>query len=44
MTGHQGFFTEEAMRSIAATTVEDLRDFAAGRGSANEVRAGEILG
>ncbi|KAA2212107.1 2-hydroxyacid dehydrogenase [Teichococcus oryzae] len=31
ITGHQGFFTEGAMRAIAATTLANLDAFAAGR-------------
>jgi D-lactate dehydrogenase len=30
ITGHQGFFTKEAMQRIAATTLENLRQFEAG--------------
>lgn len=39
ITGHQAFFTREALRSIAETTMVNLSDFAAGRPLANEVRA-----
>lgn len=35
VTGHQGFFTREALGDIAAATIANLEDFAAGRGSAN---------
>jgi D-lactate dehydrogenase len=28
ITGHQGFFTEEAMRAIAETTVANIESFA----------------
>lgn len=38
MTSHQGFFTAEALRSIAETTVRNLSDFAAGREHPNEVK------
>ena len=27
VTSHQGFFTQEALQSIAATTLENIRDF-----------------
>jgi D-lactate dehydrogenase len=37
VTGHQGFFTEPAMRAIAETTVENLRRFFAGEPPVNEV-------
>ena len=30
VTGHQGFFTEPALRAIAQTTVDNLRRFFAG--------------
>jgi len=29
ITGHQGFFTEEAMRAIAETTISDVESLAA---------------
>jgi D-lactate dehydrogenase len=28
ITGHQGFFTDEALRTIAATTLANIRGFA----------------
>ena len=37
VTGHQAFFTEDALRSIAATTAANLDAFAAGTKSGNEV-------
>lgn len=37
VTGHQGFFTREALSEIAATTLESISDFAAGRPLRNEV-------
>lgn len=40
ITGHQAFFTEEALRAIASTTVGNLDDIAAGRTCANEVTEG----
>ncbi len=39
VTSHQGFFTREALEQIARTTLGNVSDFAAGRSSANEVRA-----
>lgn len=38
VTGHQAFFTREALENIARTTVDNLSDFAAGRPCANLVR------
>ncbi len=38
ITGHQAFFTEEALRGIAATTIANLDAFAAGEQSGNELR------
>ncbi|MDO9402644.1 MAG: 2-hydroxyacid dehydrogenase [Polaromonas sp.] len=37
VTGHQGFFTLEAMREIAAVTVDNLRCHEEGRACANQV-------
>ena len=37
ITGHQAFFTEEALTAIAATTVNNLVAFAAGETSGNEL-------
>jgi D-lactate dehydrogenase len=37
VTGHQGFFTEDALEAIATTTIGNLDAFAAGRSSGNEV-------
>jgi D-lactate dehydrogenase len=39
VTGHQAFFTAEALHTIAATTITNLDDFAAGRENGNIVRA-----
>lgn len=38
MTSHQGFFTEEALDSIARTTLENATAFMEGRELANEVK------
>lgn len=37
ITGHQGFFTEEAMQNIAETTLSNVRAFEAGEGELHEV-------
>jgi len=37
ITGHQAFFTEEALRNIAETTLENVSDFQRGRPLANAV-------
>ncbi|MGJ8513912.1 2-hydroxyacid dehydrogenase [Carnimonas bestiolae] len=37
ITGHQGFFTEEALHEIAHTTLGNLEDFVAGRECENRV-------
>ncbi|WP_034579128.1 2-hydroxyacid dehydrogenase [Carnimonas nigrificans] len=37
ITGHQGFFTEEALHEIAHTTLINLEDFVAGRECENRV-------
>ena len=39
ITGHQAFFTEEALRNIAATTVGNLSAFESGTGELHEVSA-----
>lgn len=40
VTGHQGFFTSNALEAIAATTVENLRQFAEGGELKNRVTGG----
>jgi D-lactate dehydrogenase len=37
ITGHQAFFTAEALEAIAVTTIANITDFAAGRSSGNEL-------
>jgi len=37
VTGHQGFFTEEALQEISGTTLQNLRHFAAGTPCPNAV-------
>jgi D-lactate dehydrogenase len=39
VTGHQAFFTEEAMETIATTTLRNLDDFVAGRDNENRLHA-----
>ena len=39
VTGHQAFFTKEALRSIATTTIANLDAFEAGTKPENEVSA-----
>lgn len=39
ITGHQAFFTTEAVSQICATTIANLDDFAAGRPCANAIAA-----
>jgi D-lactate dehydrogenase len=39
VTGHQGFFTREAMTDIAKATIANLDDFAAGRVNENSLSA-----
>jgi len=42
ITSHQAFFTEEALRNIASTTLANIADFEGGRPLANEVRAERV--
>ncbi|HEX8279942.1 MAG TPA: 2-hydroxyacid dehydrogenase [Chthoniobacterales bacterium] len=39
ITGHQAFFTRDALEHIAATTVQNISDFEAGRSGENTVSA-----
>ena len=39
ITGHQGFFTKEALEQIATVTLENLTDFEQGNDLKNEVKA-----
>jgi D-lactate dehydrogenase len=39
ITGHQAFFTREAMKTIANTTIQNLDDYSTGRDSPNLVSA-----
>jgi D-lactate dehydrogenase len=38
ITSHQGFFTQEAMKNIAITTIQNIDDFKEGRELVNEVK------
>ncbi|WP_166826543.1 2-hydroxyacid dehydrogenase [Thalassoroseus pseudoceratinae] len=44
VTGHQAFFTEEALQQIAGTTLGNLQDLADGRECPNEVSAAKLSG
>ena len=37
ITGHQGFFTRDALEKIAQTTLANIADFEQGRVCANEI-------
>lgn len=43
ITGHQAFFTREAMSTIAETTMRNLDDFEAGRTNENLLRPRELI-
>jgi D-lactate dehydrogenase len=43
ITGHQAFFTREALESIADTTLSNITDFEQGRACSNEVRSDRII-
>lgn len=44
ITGHQAFFTREAMETIARTTIKNIDDFAAGRTNKNIVKPEDVTG
>jgi D-lactate dehydrogenase len=44
ITGHQAFFTREALIMIAESTIQNINDFAAGRSNENIVEAGKMVG
>jgi len=44
ITAHQAFFTAEALERIAATTLDNIAAFAAGRPSGTEVTASAVAG
>jgi D-lactate dehydrogenase len=43
VTGHQAFFTEEAMAIIAKTTIQNISDFASGHENENTLKAKNVL-
>jgi D-lactate dehydrogenase len=43
ITGHQAFFTREAMVNIAETTMQNVSDFAADRGNENILRPDKMI-
>jgi D-lactate dehydrogenase len=43
VTGHQAFFTREAMATIAGTTIQNINDFAAGRKNENILKPKNLL-
>ncbi|NND60453.1 MAG: 2-hydroxyacid dehydrogenase [Gammaproteobacteria bacterium] len=44
ITGHQAFFTAEAMHAIAATTIANIDSFARGEPGGNEITADSVRG
>ncbi len=38
VTGHQAFFTEEAITTICETTINSATEFATGQALSNEIR------
>jgi D-lactate dehydrogenase len=43
ITGHQAFFTREALAIIAETTIKNISDFEAGRSNENILRSEEVI-
>ena len=43
ITGHQAFFTREALAIIAETTITNIDDFEAGRSNDNILRSEEVI-
>jgi D-lactate dehydrogenase len=43
ITGHQAFFTREALAIIAETTIKNISDFEAGRSNENVLRSEEVV-
>jgi D-lactate dehydrogenase len=43
VTGHQAFFTREAMATIAETTIQNISDFAAGRENENILKPENVI-
>jgi len=44
ITGHQAFFTHEALEAIADTTLSNIKDFEEGRECVNQITADRIIG
>lgn len=44
ITGHQAFFTDNALETIAKTTLDNITDFKEGRSCANEITAEALIG
>jgi D-lactate dehydrogenase len=42
ITGHQAFFTEEALKNIAETTIGNITDFEQGRPCANQIDLDQV--
>lgn len=42
ITGHQAFFTDDALRSIAETTLRNIADIEAGRACPNRITAADV--
>jgi D-lactate dehydrogenase len=42
ITGHQAFFTREAMQTIAQATIQNIEDFAAGRTNENVLKTDKV--
>lgn len=43
ITGHQAFFTKEALNIIADTTIKNISDFEAGRSNENILKCKEVV-
>ena len=43
ITGHQAFFTREALAIIAETTITNISDFEAGRSNENILKSEEVI-
>jgi D-lactate dehydrogenase len=43
VTGHQAFFTQEALEIIAGTTIKNINDFEAGRSNENILKPREVV-
>jgi D-lactate dehydrogenase len=43
ITGHQAFFTREALLTIGETTIRNLDDFAANRSNENVIQPNKVM-